>query len=86
MQKPDVMADRPRILVYRGDTIESRHRVSFAIANAAGEIVQARGKVDRPVFPRSAVKMLQAIPLVGERCCRSLRPDAERTGAGLRLS
>lgn len=59
-----MMADRPRVLVYRGDAVESRHRVSFAVADAAGEIVHARGIIDRPVFPRSAIKMLQAIPLV----------------------
>lgn len=64
MQKADMMADRPRIFVYRGDTVESRHRISFAVADAAGEIVHARGIIDRPVFPRSAIKMLQAIPLV----------------------
>jgi len=64
MDDADKMAERPRILVYRGDVIESRHRVSFAIADASGAIVLARGKVERPVFPRSAIKMLQAIPLI----------------------
>jgi L-asparaginase II len=63
MQKA-YMADRPRVFVYRGDIVESRHRISFAVANAAGEIVHARGIIDRPIFPRSAFKMLQAIPLV----------------------
>ena len=58
------MAERPRVLVYRGDTVESRHRISFAVADSAGEIVHARGITDRPIFPRSAIKMLQAIPLV----------------------
>jgi len=64
MQKTDMMADRPRVFVYRGDVVESRHRISIAVADAAGKIIDARGKIDRPVFPRSAVKMLQAIPLV----------------------
>ena len=64
MQTNDVMAERPRVLVYRGGVVESRHRVSFAVSDASGEIIAARGKTDRPVFPRSAIKMLQAIPLV----------------------
>jgi L-asparaginase II len=64
MQTNNVMAERPRVLVYRGGVVESRHRVSFAVANASGEIIASRGKTDRPVFPRSAIKMLQAIPLV----------------------
>lgn len=64
MQEIKIMAERPRVLVYRNDTVESRHRITFAIADAAGEILHARGKIERAVFPRSAIKMLQAIPLV----------------------
>lgn len=64
MQTSDVMGDRPRVLVYRGDIVESRHRISFAVADDSGAIILSRGKTDRPVFPRSAIKMLQAIPLV----------------------
>lgn len=60
----ETMAERPYVLVYRGEVVESRHRVGFAVADAAGEIVHARGKIERVVFPRSAIKMLQAIPLV----------------------
>ena len=64
METADRMQERPRVLVYRGDVVESRHRISFVVADASGEIIMARGKLDRPVFPRSAIKMLQAIPLV----------------------
>ncbi len=56
--------DFPSIVVWRGDTVESRHRVSFVVADAAGKILAARGEAERPVYPRSAIKMLQAIPLV----------------------
>lgn len=52
------------VIVSRGDTVESLHRISFAVADADGEIIHARGTIDRPVFPRSAVKMLQTLPLV----------------------
>ena len=34
----------PRVFVYRGDMVESRHRVTFAVANASGESLYARGK------------------------------------------
>ena len=37
---------------------------AIAIADASGRLVLALGDVERPVFPRSAVKALQAIPLV----------------------
>jgi L-asparaginase II len=50
--------------VTRGQQVESRHRVSAAVIDADGEIVLAFGDQERPVFPRSAVKALQALPLV----------------------
>jgi len=48
----------------RGDTVESFHRGALAIVDADGAVVLALGDVDRPVFPRSACKLLQALPLV----------------------
>jgi L-asparaginase II len=50
--------------VLRGATVESRHAGAIAIADADGHLLLALGDVDRPVFPRSAVKALQAIPLI----------------------
>ena len=48
----------------RGDMIESRHRGAVAVVDAAGRFVLALGDVERPVFARSAIKPLQALPLV----------------------
>ena len=48
----------------RGTVVESRHSGAIAIADARGRLVLALGDVERPVYPRSAVKALQAIPLV----------------------
>jgi L-asparaginase II len=50
--------------VVRGALSESRHAGAIAVADAQGRLVLALGDVERPVFPRSAVKALQAIPLV----------------------
>jgi L-asparaginase II len=50
--------------VRRGDEVESFHRGSVAIVNARGEMLAAWGDVERRVFPRSAVKMIQALPLI----------------------
>jgi L-asparaginase II len=50
--------------VWRGALIESRHRGAVAIADADGRLLLALGDTMRPVFPRSAVKLMQAIPLV----------------------
>ena len=58
-------SDNPVLVeVMRGPIVESRHSGAVAIADASGELVLALGDVERPVFPRSAVKALQAIPLV----------------------
>lgn len=48
----------------RGGHVESFHRGAWAVVDAEGALVAAAGDIDRPVFPRSAVKLLQALPLV----------------------
>lgn len=48
----------------RGGVVESRHRGAAVIVDALGKTFFAIGDVARPVFPRSAVKPLQALPLV----------------------
>lgn len=49
--------------VTRGNTVESRHRGALIVVDADGGVVFSAGDVDRPVFPRSAVKAIQALPL-----------------------
>jgi L-asparaginase II len=60
------MTDHNPVLVeiLRGPLVESRHRGAVAVADASGKIVFAVGDVAAPVFPRSAVKALQALLLV----------------------
>lgn len=50
--------------VTRGAVVESRHRGAVIVVDADGKIVLELGDVDRPVFPRSAVKAIQALPFV----------------------
>ncbi len=50
--------------VTRGPMVESRHRGAVAIVEAGGDVVFAAGDIDAPVYPRSAVKAIQALPLV----------------------
>ncbi|MBP0438857.1 asparaginase [Tianweitania sediminis] len=50
--------------VLRGEEVESRHRGSLVVCDAAGGVVLAVGDVEGRVFPRSAVKSIQALPLV----------------------
>ncbi len=50
--------------VLRGGRVESGHRGAGAVCDAVGKLVFAFGDVERAVFPRSAVKPMQALPLV----------------------
>lgn len=50
--------------VTRGGLVESRHRGSVVVVDADGGVVQSIGNVESPVFPRSAIKAIQALPLV----------------------
>ena len=63
---------------WRGDTVESAHRGALAVVDADGRTVLALGDTDRAVFPRSAVKALQALPLVASGAADTLAlTDAE---------
>ncbi|HEY6336634.1 MAG TPA: asparaginase [Alphaproteobacteria bacterium] len=52
------------VTVFRGAAIESRHRGAAAVVDARGKVVHAWGDVEHAVFPRSAIKPLQAIAVV----------------------
>ncbi len=44
--------------------VESRHHARLVVADAAGRRVFGLGDTAAPVFPRSAIKLIQALPLV----------------------
>lgn len=48
----------------RGKTVENRHRGAFVIADADGRIIAAGGDIARPIYPRSAIKSMQALAMV----------------------
>jgi len=55
---------RAAVEVWRGEHVESRHRASIAVAEPSGKLQLAIGDVDGFVFPRSAIKPFQALPLL----------------------
>src|ERR1700741_3328630 len=69
------MSNPVLVEVVRGGLVESRHRGAVAVVDADGAPVLALGEVARPVYPRSAVKPLQALPLIESGA-------AERYGLG----
>jgi len=50
--------------VTRGDRIESRHEVDAVVVDSLGRLVESWGEPHRAVLPRSALKPIQALPLV----------------------
>src|SRR5690348_3473482 len=58
------MADPVLVEVTRGALVESRHRGAIAIVDPHGVLRAGIGDIDQAVFPRSAVKALQALALV----------------------
>lgn len=58
------MANPELIEVTRGKLVESRHRGAIAVMAGDGRAVLRLGDTEGPVYPRSAVKVMQAIPLL----------------------
>jgi L-asparaginase II len=50
--------------VTRGYLVESVHRGSVAIADSSGAILFRLGETEAPVYPRSSLKPIQALPLL----------------------
>jgi L-asparaginase II len=47
----------------RGNWVENRHRGAYVVVDADGQIIASGGDIERPVFPRSAIKSMQALPI-----------------------
>lgn len=72
MTDPHPHANPTLVEAWRGGIVESAHRGAFAVVDADGRVHSALGDIDRPVFPRSAIKVLQALPLVASGAAERL--------------
>ena len=63
---PFLMSDANPVLAEqtRGNFVENRHRGAFVVADAEGRIIASAGDISRPVFPRSAIKSMQALAML----------------------
>ena len=52
------------VRVWRGAHVESQHRGAWALVDAQGQVVEGAGAFDEPFFARSAIKSIQALPLL----------------------
>jgi L-asparaginase II len=50
--------------VTRGSSVESAHRGAALVLDAEGRVVKSWGDTAHPVYPRSSIKPLQAVPLI----------------------
>jgi L-asparaginase II len=48
----------------RGNWVENIHRGAFVVVDAAGHVIASAGDIDRSIFPRSAIKSMQALAMV----------------------
>ena len=53
-----------RIEIRRGGVVESVHRVCIAVVDGSGRLRASAGDARHPAFARSAVKPIQAVPVV----------------------
>jgi L-asparaginase II len=60
----DPMRNPVLIELTRGTLVESVHAGAVAVVRAGGEVVAGVGDVTSPIFPRSAIKPLQALPFI----------------------
>lgn len=50
--------------VLRGHVVESVHQVMVAVVNEQGHLLHGWGNTNYATYPRSAIKMIQALPLI----------------------
>ncbi len=74
---PNQSSNPVLVQAWRGDIVESAHRGALAIVDADGAVHTTLGDIERPIFPRSAVKVLQALPLVASGAADALQLSDE---------
>jgi len=61
----DGYPDNPVLVrVRRGGPVESVHRGAWCLTDTAGTVLEGAGSFDEPVYARSSIKSLQALPLL----------------------
>lgn len=64
MQRRDVTTQPILVEVTRGTMVESRHAGTVAVLDAKGKVVLGCGDIAQSIYPRSAIKPIQALPLI----------------------
>ena len=67
----------PMIEIWRGDFLESQHYGHAVVCDSGGSIIESWGNPDQLILPRSACKMLQALPLIESGAAESFKLTSE---------
>ena len=71
------MASNPVLArLMRNGLVENSHHGSFCISDDRGNVIAARGDVERRIFPRSAIKSMQALALFSSGAVERFGLDA----------
>ena len=70
------MANPVLVETWRGDVVENRHRGAIAVCDPRGRLLHSWGNVEALVYPRSSIKLLQALPLVESGAADHYKLDA----------
>lgn len=66
-----------KIQVFRGDFPESEHDLSICVVNSKNEILLNCGDIQQNIFPRSAIKALQALALFRSGAFEKFHPTPQ---------
>ncbi|MEM9683612.1 MAG: asparaginase [Pseudomonadota bacterium] len=70
--------DNPILVeVTRGPMVESQHRGSACVYDTEGQVVAEWGDVDTPIYPRSSIKLIQALPFIETGAADAWKVTAE---------
>ncbi len=61
----------------RGNWLENRHRGAFCVMDGQGNIVASAGDIETAIFPRSAIKSMQALALFRYEAAEKFRLDGK---------
>lgn len=61
----------------RGPMVESQHRGAACVYDTEGQVVAEWGDIDTPIYPRSTVKLIQALPFIESGAADAWKVTAE---------
>jgi L-asparaginase II len=61
----------------RGNWVENRHRGAYVVVDAKGTIIASAGDYQRAIFPRSAIKSMQGLPIFAQHADEKFHHTSE---------